>query len=164
MGQPFIGREALDAGRLTSHRLRTNQVISSPGSTSRQTPRSRHWRRRALHTCGRGAAVSSPTDRAVAAIDSLARAARLELTQVAPLVERYRGRNGIRRARATLELVDAGAESPRETWLRLLIIRSGLPRPRTQIPVLDEYRQIVARVDMGWEECTGSARRSLAAP
>jgi len=31
MGQPFIGREALDAGRLTSHRLRTNQVILFPG-------------------------------------------------------------------------------------------------------------------------------------
>lgn len=97
-------------------------------------------------------ASRQPTDRAVPAIDSLARATRLQAADVELLVDRYRGRNGIRRARATLDLVDAGAESPRETWLRLLIVRSGLPRPRTQIPVLDEYRQLVARVDMGWED------------
>ena len=65
---------------------------------------------------------------------------------------RHEGREGVRRALATLDLVDPGAESPRETWLRLLIVRAGLPRPQTQIPVYDEYGQLVARVDMGWED------------
>jgi uncharacterized protein DUF559 len=50
-----------------------------------------------------------------------------------------------------LALVDAGAESPRETWLRLLLIRAGFPTPQTQIPVHDEYGQLVAVLDMGWE-------------
>jgi hypothetical protein len=51
-----------------------------------------------------------------------------------------------------LGLVDAGAESPRETWLRLLLIRAGFPRPQTQIPVYDEYGLLVAVLDMGWED------------
>lgn len=49
-------------------------------------------------------------------------------------------------------MVDPGAESPRETWLRLLIIRAGLPRPQTQIEVRNEYGAVIAVVDMGWEE------------
>ncbi|MDX1889992.1 DUF559 domain-containing protein [Mycolicibacterium sp. 050158] len=219
MEQPFLGREALDAGRLTSHRLRTDHAILFPGVyvpvdttvTARVRAQAAYlWSRRRGIVAGRSAAAVhgakwvDPTapaelihpnrhrpaglqtwadridddevvvldgmrvtsaartaldlacrqrpDRAVAAIDALARATRLKVADVELLVHRYRGRNGIRRARTTLELVDAGAESPRETWLRLPIVRSGLPRPRTQIPVLDEYRQLVARVDMGWED------------
>ena len=56
------------------------------------------------------------------------------------------------RVPAVLDLVDAGAESPRETWLRLLLLRAGFPRPRTQIPVYDEFNQLIARLDMGWED------------
>jgi len=56
------------------------------------------------------------------------------------------------RARHALTLVDAGAESPRETWLRLLVIEAGYPRPQTQIPVYGEYGELVAVVDMGWED------------
>jgi hypothetical protein len=66
--------------------------------------------------------------------------------------ERHPGRRGIRRARATLSLVDPGAESPRESWLRLLLVSQGFPRPTTQIPVYDEFGLLVARFDMGWEE------------
>lgn len=93
-----------------------------------------------------------PVDRAVALIDALARSTRLKMADVELLAERYRGRRGIRRALAALDLVDAGAESPRETWLRLLLIRAGFPRPRTQIPVHDRYGQLIAVLDMGWEE------------
>lgn len=92
-----------------------------------------------------------PVGKAVAAIDSLARATHLKMADVDLLGERYAGRRGIRKARRTLDLVDAGAESPRETWLRLLLIRAGFPPPQTQIPVYDEYGQLVAVLDMGWE-------------
>jgi hypothetical protein len=93
-----------------------------------------------------------PVGRAVAAIDSLARATHLKMADVDLLAtERYKGRRGIRRARSALPLVDPGAESPRETWLRLLLVRAGFPRPQTQIPVYDEYGQLVAVLDMGWE-------------
>ncbi len=88
---------------------------------------------------------------AVAAIDALTRATDLKMADVELLAERYKGRRGIRRARAALSLVNGGAESPRETWLRLLLIRAGFPAPQTQIPVYDDYGQLVAVLDMGWE-------------
>lgn len=91
-------------------------------------------------------------DEAVAAIDALGQATRLKIPDIELLAERYRGRHGIRQARSTLGLVDMGSESPRETWLRLLLIRAGFPPPQTQIPVYDEYGQLVAVVDMGWED------------
>jgi hypothetical protein len=93
-----------------------------------------------------------PVGKAVAAIDALARATDLKVTDVETLAERYRGRRGIKRARIALSLVDSGAESPRETWLRLLLIRAGFPPPRTQIPVYDGYGALVAVLDMGWED------------
>lgn len=93
-----------------------------------------------------------PVDNAVAAIDSLARATRLKLPDVDVLAQRYAGRRGLKHGRTALELVDSGAESPRETWLRLLLIRAGFPRPRTQIPVYDDYGQLIAVLDMGWED------------
>jgi hypothetical protein len=89
---------------------------------------------------------------AVAAIDALARATHLKMADVELLAARYRGRRGIRKARTVLDLVDPGAESPKETWLRLLVIRNGFPRPQTQIPVYDEYGALVAVLDMGWED------------
>ena len=93
-----------------------------------------------------------PVDDAVVAIDALARATRLKMADVDVLAQRYRGRRAIRRARVALDLVDSGAESPQETRLRLLYIRAGFPRPETQIPVYDEYGQLVAVLDMGWRE------------
>ena len=46
----------------------------------------------------------------------------------------------------------AGAQSPKETWLRLVLIQAGLPRPQTQIPVYDEFGEVIAYLDMGWED------------
>ena len=93
-----------------------------------------------------------PPEHAVADIDAVLRATGVSVADVVRLADRYPGRRGIRRARRALDLADGGAESPRETWLRLLLVGSGRPRPRTQIRVRDEFGQVVARVDMGWEE------------
>ncbi|MCZ8378116.1 hypothetical protein O6P37_04510 [Mycobacterium sp. CPCC 205372] len=94
----------------------------------------------------------NPLQRAVAEVDALANATHLKVADVELLAERYRGRRGIRAARRALALVDPGAESPRETWLRLLVIRNGFPPPTTQIPVRDRYGVLVAVLDMGWED------------
>ncbi|MDT5092777.1 MAG: hypothetical protein QOH60_2140 [Mycobacterium sp.] len=93
-----------------------------------------------------------PVDEAVAAVDALARATKLKPAAVELLAERYPGRRGMKRARITLGLVDAGSESPRETWLRLLLIRAGFPRPETQLAIYDEYGQLIRSADMGWRE------------
>lgn len=90
-----------------------------------------------------------PVDEAVAAIDALAWASRLKPADVELLAQRYPGRRGMRRARIATDLVDPGAESPRETWLRLLLMRAGFSRPETQIAIHDEFGQLVKSVDMG---------------
>ena len=93
-----------------------------------------------------------PTGQAVAAIDALVRATDLKAADVELLLQRYPGRRGIRQARTALGLVDAGAQSPKETWLRLLLMHAGLPRPQTQIVIDDEFGDVIAYLDMGWEE------------
>jgi hypothetical protein len=97
-------------------------------------------------------ACRRPVDKAVTEIDALARATHLKVADVELLVERYPGRRGMKAAREALALVDAGAESPRETWLRLLVIRAGFPPPQTQLKIYDDrYGVLVGEVDMGWE-------------
>ena len=93
-----------------------------------------------------------PADTAIAAIDALAQAVELKPADIDLLVERYTGRRGMKRARASLELIDSGAQSPKESWLRLLLMRAGFPRPQTQIPVRNEWGWAEAYLDMGWED------------
>ena len=55
-----------------------------------------------------------------------------------------------RRARDVLALADRRAASPRESWLRVILIDGGLPRPTAQIRVpLPGDRN--AYLDLGWE-------------
>lgn len=93
-----------------------------------------------------------PTTTAVASIDALARATELKMADVELLAARYRGRRGLERARISLDLVDPGAQSPKETWLRLVLVQADLPRPQTQIPVIDEFDCVIGYLDMGWED------------
>lgn len=88
---------------------------------------------------------------AVARLDALMRATPYSKNDVLLLAERYPAARGLRRLRSVLPLVDGGAASPKETWLRLLLNDAGLPTVITQIPVLDGYRP-VAILDMGWPE------------
>ncbi|MGV0816186.1 hypothetical protein ABQF34_29895 [Mycolicibacterium boenickei] len=93
-----------------------------------------------------------PRDDAVAALDALARATDLKAADVDLLAQRYARRRGIQRARTALDLMDSGGQSPKETWLRLILIDGGLPRPRTQIPVFDGPGDPFAYLDMGWKD------------
>ncbi|CPR11639.1 hypothetical protein BN971_02926 [Mycobacterium bohemicum DSM 44277] len=97
---------------------------------------------------GRRGAVRS----AVARLDSLARATGFKTDDVRALAGGHPGAPGLRRLEAALDLMDTGAESPRESYLRLLLIDAGLPRPRTQIPVSGVDGVPVAYLDMGWED------------
>jgi hypothetical protein len=217
MGDPFIGSEALAAGRLTRHDLRTRFVaVHQDVYVARGTRRTAVLRAKAcwLRSRRRGVlagfsasamhgarwvgadhpayvidtnrrpargvvtwsdaieedeicliagmrvttpvrtavdfACKFPEDAAVAAIDALARATRLKVADIELAAERHAGREGIKRARTTIALVDPGAESPRETWLRLLVIRAGYPAPHTQHPIYNEYGVLIGEVDMAW--------------
>ena len=92
------------------------------------------------------------SETAVIRIDALLNATKVMPSQVESIALRYPGARGIRNLRTALSLTDAGAESPQETRLRLLLVRSGLPRPVTQIPVTDQWGRVARRIDMGWPD------------
>ena len=92
-------------------------------------------------------------DQAVARLDSLMRAAGVaNLTSVMQLAKCYRGC-------AWTEVAAGGAATCRRRrrlaegdLARLLYIDAGLPRPTTQIPIVEGRGRLVRMADMGWEE------------
>lgn len=97
---------------------------------------------------GRRGAVRS----AVVRLDALARATGFKVDDALRVAKAHPRSPGLRRLEAALDLVDPGAQSPRESYLRLLLIDAGLPRPQTQIPVLGVDGLPVAYLDLGWQE------------
>ncbi len=91
-------------------------------------------------------------DEAVIRIDALVNATRCPVSDIAGIAARHPGMRGARRLHEALNLVDGGAESPQETRVRLLLIRGGLPRPVTQIPIRNAKGKVVRRIDMGWPD------------
>jgi hypothetical protein len=89
---------------------------------------------------------------AVARLDALGNATGLRVEDVVAVARAHRGARDRRQLEAALDLYDPGAASPKETWLRLLVIRAGYPRPRTQIPVLSPDHRRQYYLDMGWED------------
>ncbi len=88
----------------------------------------------------------------IAHLDALMRATGTKVNEVLHVADGHRGARGLRQLEAALELVDPGSQSPKETWLRLLLIRAGLPRPTTQIPVVADSGARLYYLDMGWED------------
>lgn len=80
---------------------------------------------------------------------STQRRAPLTVEQLMDALRRYDGARGLQRARRALALVRVGAESPRESLLRLLII-GALPEPTLQYEVFDAAGAFVARLDLSW--------------
>lgn len=93
-----------------------------------------------------------PVGQAVARVDALARATRFAVDDVYALALNHPHVKGLRQMERVLDVVDAGAESPQETRLRLLLIDEGFPKPRTQIPVLGMNGRPRYYLDMGGED------------
>lgn len=93
-----------------------------------------------------------PKPAALQRLDALMNAAPFAREDVALLAARHRGLRGSARVLGLLPLVDGGAESPRETWLRMLFIEAGLPKPTTQFVIRNETGRYVRRIDMCWDE------------
>lgn len=93
-----------------------------------------------------------PRKKAIERLDALMHACPFSTEDVLMLAKRYRGARGVAKLKAALPLVDGGAASPPESRLRLLYIDAGLPRPETQIPIVDEWGRVVRTVDMGWDD------------
>lgn len=91
-------------------------------------------------------------DIAIAHLDALVQATGVKVRDIAELADLHRGARGLRQLETVLELVDPGAQSPKETWLRLLLVRAGFPRPSTQIPVMNPNDGQRYFLDMGWPD------------
>lgn len=93
-----------------------------------------------------------PRGVAVERLDALARATQFATPDVLAVHDAHPGVRGRRRVPGLMRFVDPGAQSPKETWLRLVLIEAGFPCPQTQIPVPapDGYPRYY--LDMGWPE------------
>jgi hypothetical protein len=90
-------------------------------------------------------------DLRVARVDAVLRATGTPSAEVRRLAVALRRLHGLPYARVLLSSCADGVDSPRETLLRLLVVRAGFPPPRTQCPVFLDGRQVAA-LDLGWEE------------
>ncbi|WP_157607365.1 hypothetical protein [Sanguibacter suarezii] len=90
-----------------------------------------------------------PPHRAVVIADSALRRG-LTVEDLAESLRLAAGRRGICRARDVLSLADGRAESPGESWLRLVAAHGGLPALELQIPVHTHLG--LKYVDLGWSE------------
>jgi len=89
-------------------------------------------------------------DQAVAAQPSEQRAC--FRAAIAEFLARRTDRRGLRQATALLDLISGDVESPRESWLRLLVVAAGFPQPVVQHPVCDLDGSPVWRLDMVWPD------------
>lgn len=89
---------------------------------------------------------------AVVRVDGLCNATSMQPSTIGQLADRYKGVRGSVQLRRVIAFADAGAESPQESRLRLLIVNAGLPRPSTQIEVRGPDGRVFARIDLGWEK------------
>ncbi|WP_413467160.1 hypothetical protein [Mycolicibacterium sp. 120270] len=88
---------------------------------------------------------------ALGRLDALMRAAPFSDADVTMLMRRYGPVRGVRQLRELLPLVDGGAASLKESWVRLVLIDNDFPIPETQIPVFDGDEPF-AFLDMGWRD------------
>lgn len=72
-------------------------------------------------------------------------------TELGDMARRFAGAPGAKVRAQALALADPGAESPRESELRVLLVRHGLPAPECNVEIFDGAR-FVARVDMLYRE------------
>lgn len=96
-------------------------------------------------------ARDGPVGRAVQQLDALAAATNFRIPDVLAVAENHPHVKGLRQVGPRLELIDSGSQSPRETWLRLLLMGAGFPRPQTQIPVARPGGRHYF-LDMGWPD------------
>lgn len=135
------GRKAPPGVKARNETLLDAEITSRAGVSVTSIPRT------AFDLARRG-----PAGQAVERLDALAAVTNFAVQDVLDIAANHPHVKGLQRVRGLLEQVDAGAQSPRETWLRLLLIEAGLPRPETQIPVprLDGYSHYF--LDMGWRD------------
>lgn len=85
-------------------------------------------------------------DELVAMGDSCVRVPRLELegrdtplcslADLQRMIDRHKGKRGLRKAKEAIRLIRVGSDSPQESLLRLAMVRAGLPEPELNVPII----------------------------
>lgn len=125
------------------HRLQTRNpaLFSGPLGLPVENP-VRAWRQ-----CG----VLWALDDLVAAADALL-GARLQMARIDDLRAEIREMGDVRGGilREAVSLAQPGVRSPRETRLRLLLVRNGLPAPEVNADIFDAHGVFVAEIDLAF--------------
>ncbi|WP_343710620.1 DUF559 domain-containing protein [Mycobacterium sp.] len=146
---PALDAELIHRNRHPTARIRVHTETLLPGEVVEVDGMRVTSAARTAFDIGRRTTSRLP---AVQRLDALVNATDVKPTDVEVVIADHPGARGVVRLRAVLPLVDGGAESPQETRTRLVLIDAGLPRPQTQIRVVDDYGDFAARIDMGYED------------
>jgi very-short-patch-repair endonuclease len=74
------------------------------------------------------------------------------MAQLQQAVAGWRGARGYRNLLAALEDVRERTDSARETMLRLLLVRNGLPEPMVNAPIRNRTGRVVAHADLAYPD------------
>jgi hypothetical protein len=130
-GSVRVRRDALDESEVVVRRgLRTTSLL------------------RTLSDIGRNLTLVE----AVVMADLALHARLIKRSDLSKWVDQRAGRKGVGAMRHVLEFSEAGAESPMETRLRMLLVLNGLPRPEVQVTIRDEAGSVIGRPDLYYRE------------
>jgi hypothetical protein len=145
--------ERLWIGCRTNHRLRTRpgcltrEITVEDADLERMEDLSITTPIRTAFDCARWLSLIE----AVVVADALAHRGSITAVELAEYRALHRGLRGVRRVDEVLALMDSLSESAMETRVRLLIVRSGLPKPTLQLEIRDHRDRFVARADFAYE-------------
>jgi very-short-patch-repair endonuclease len=91
-----------------------------------------------------------PLPEAVVAVDAMLAARLVTIDDLERSAIARAAWSGLVQLEKVLLLCDAGAESPQESRLRIILLAGGLPRPVTQYEVRTESGLFVARLDLAY--------------
>ncbi|GAA3403853.1 hypothetical protein [Pseudarthrobacter polychromogenes] len=101
-------------------------------------------------------------DEIVAMGDSCVRVPRLELEgrdmplcsigDLQLMINRHKGKRGLRKAKEAMELIRVGSDSPQETLLRLALVRAGMPEPELNVAIIDSTGQRHHEPDLSYRK------------
>lgn len=60
------------------------------------------------------------------------------LADLQRMIDRHKGKRGLRKAKEAIKLIRVGSDSPQETLLRLAVLRAGLPEPELNVPIIGD--------------------------
>lgn len=97
-------------------------------------------------------AAALSVDELIAAGDHLARRRdpQSSIDRLTRMVDDSAGARGVALLRCALAEIRPGTESPRETLLRLVVVRAGLPEPVVAHPVFDERGRLIGTPDLAF--------------